>query len=355
MAAPASATAPALTAALHALASRVQVVVLPAISAPTAELEQAIADATDAGTLVIASGANVSTLATEQPAALPEVLSTGMLGIDTSDFTHATTFTAAGRCSGHGPQVRAAVASDRCADGAAMITAGIAGLAFSAARQHGHPLEPSRLRAWMSQSDLDARAIVDRAAAGDTTPVPRVTQPTPYRYVSRTNGFDLAATDTASVSVCLATTDAGCFTVPLTNDAGHVDKVMLSAGLATLTPFTQALRLEPTGGGERTLVFGVDDSAMFGPYPLAVSGVGASPPRLVDLDGDGSDELIVAGVDGRIHALGGSGQEVAGFPIDTGGTIEQPLAFDDLLGIGHVNLIAVTREGQLTAFGSTGA
>lgn len=346
-------TARQVTLALKALTGRAQVVVLPPISAASGELEQAVREALDAGTLVIASGANVSTLETEQPAALPAVLSVGMLGPDSSDWTHAHTFLLAGSCSGHGPHLRAGVASDRCADGAAMMAAGIAGLAFSAALEHGHPLDASRLRSWMTRPDLDARALVDRAAAGELGPLPRVTTPAPYKYVSAANGFDVGAVDTSSVSVCLLDFDAGCAELPLTNGSAHLSSFSVGGSLASV-PYAQLLSIEPTGGGERTLAFGVDDSSLFSGFPLALPGAGASPPRLVDLDGDGNDELVVGGVDGRIHALFPSGEEAPGFPLDAGGTIEQPLAFGDLLGNGHTCLVAVTHEGQLHAFTANG-
>ncbi|MFT3842496.1 MAG: hypothetical protein QM723_36235 [Myxococcaceae bacterium] len=347
-------TARQLTLALKALTGRAQVVVLPPIAGVSGELAQAVGDAFDAGTLVIASGANVSTLETEQPAALPAMLSVGMLGPDSSDWTQAHTFLLAGSCSGHGPHLRAGVASDRCASGAAMMAAGIAGLAFSAALERGHPLDATRLRSWMTRPDLDARALVDLAAAGDLGPLPRVTAPAMYQCVSA-GGFPIGATDTPSVSVCLFGFDAGCIEHPLSNGAADAGPYPVG-GILGAAPYAQLLRIEPTGGiGERTLAFAVDDSSQFLGFPMAIPGAGASPPRLVDLDGDGSDELIVAGVDGRIHALLPSGEEATGFPLDAGGTIEQPLAFGDLLGIGHVGLVAVTREGQVHAFTGYGA
>ncbi len=347
-------TASQCAAALRALSGRAQVVVLPSLSAASAELEAAVSAAADAGTLVVASGADRSTLATEQPGALSEVLSAGALGPDTADWRAASSFTVAGACSGHGPHLRASVASDACGTGAALMAAGIAGLAFSAALESGHPLDVARLRAWLSSPDLDARAVVDRAAAGELSPVEAVTAPKPFAFVSRQSGFDLAG-DAASASVCPLGDDAGCVEVPLTSGAGHLAAVPFGAGLPLNEPFASALRVEPTGGGERTLLFGVDDASLFGAYPLRVPGVGASAPRLVDLDGDGSDELVVAGVDGAVHALDALGHEAAGFPLHVGGTVEQPLAFADLFGGGHVELIAVTREGELYALDRSGA
>ncbi len=50
----------------------------------------------------------------------------------------------------------------------------------------------------------------------------------------------------------------------------------------------------------------------------APAGLGAGSPAFSDLDGDGADELVVAGDDGAVHALRPDGSELAGWPTRTG-------------------------------------
>ena len=48
----------------------------------------------------------------------------------------------------------------------------------------------------------------------------------------------------------------------------------------------------------------------------APAGLGTGSPAFADLDGDGSDEIVVAADDGRVHALRPGGSELAGWPND---------------------------------------
>lgn len=49
----------------------------------------------------------------------------------------------------------------------------------------------------------------------------------------------------------------------------------------------------------------------------APSGLGTSSPAFHDLDGDGADELVIAGDDGRVHALRPDGSQLPGWPVRT--------------------------------------
>ncbi len=72
-------------------------------------------------------------------------------------------------------------------------------------------------------------------------------------------------------------------------------------------------------------------------------------PRLVDVDGDGRDELVFATRDGLVHAVEERGMNIPGFPraLSTPGTIKAPIAAADLDGDQRRELIVATLEGSL--------
>jgi hypothetical protein len=67
--------------------------------------------------------------------------------------------------------------------------------------------------------------------------------------------------------------------------------------------------------GKFRKTFGVrrDASVMSG-FPLYIGASGESSPKLTDLDGDGTEEIVVATADGFVHAIRADGNELPGFP-----------------------------------------
>jgi hypothetical protein len=111
-------------------------------------------------------------------------------------------------------------------------------------------------------------------------------------------------------------------------------------------------------------------------FPYALGASGESSPQLADLTGDGVFEVIIAGTDGRVHALSGDGQLLPGWPVRTdvqGGLHEGSAAFasgavspvhdgvmgtvaiGDIDGDGAPEVVAATIQGQLYAWDSAGA
>jgi hypothetical protein len=102
-------------------------------------------------------------------------------------------------------------------------------------------------------------------------------------------------------------------------------------------------------------------------FPRFIAGAGAASPRLVDLDNDGSDEVVITTLDGTVHALGAHGDELPGFPAHTGpgalraahpssdaGPAPQAIAgtpaFADLDGDERPDIIVSTLDGEVFAF-----
>ena len=96
------------------------------------------------------------------------------------------------------------------------------------------------------------------------------------------------------------------------------------------------------------------DSSLLPNFPVQVASSMESSPVLADLDGDGIFEVIIADTGGLVHAFDGSGQEVPGWPAQTGldplWHTDQPAASSlDALYQGAIGSVAV---GDIDADGS---
>jgi hypothetical protein len=68
--------------------------------------------------------------------------------------------------------------------------------------------------------------------------------------------------------------------------------------------------------GEQRRVFSVNrDETVLPGFPIDVRGSGEASPHLVDLNGDGTREIIYGTADGELHAVRGNGMELPGFPV----------------------------------------
>ncbi|MFZ9887225.1 MAG: S8 family serine peptidase, partial [Myxococcota bacterium] len=129
--------------------------------------------------------------------------------------------------------------------------------------------------------------------------------------------------------------------LPVAEGAGAIDydKVLatvdLSAGgpLAALVKvadapavhpeqFAATLLLEVDGEGPqgdvrgrfRKVIAVREDPDVKEGFPLYLGASGESSPKVTDLDGDGTDEIVVGTADGRVHAIRADGSELPGFP-----------------------------------------
>jgi hypothetical protein len=127
------------------------------------------------------------------------------------------------------------------------------------------------------------------------------------------------------------------------------------------------------GEDRRTLAIHSDEMLRFAPRALGASA--ESPPALVDLDGDGALDIVLAGSDGVLHAFRGTTlEELPGFPAYTnplpvhfspgfasGGVplpreaVIGPIAADDLDGDGRIEIVAASTEGSVYVYGPDGA
>jgi hypothetical protein len=73
-------------------------------------------------------------------------------------------------------------------------------------------------------------------------------------------------------------------------------------------------------------------------------------PFAADVDGDGSQEILLGSGGYLLHAFKKVGGEAEGFPKFTGGWVFTSPAVGDLDGDGEKELVSVTREGYLFAW-----
>jgi Subtilase family len=139
---------------------------------------------------------------------------------------------------------------------------------------------------------------------------------------------------------------------------------------------TLRLRVKDKRGNEaedrRTVAIHSDPTLHGAPRDLGASA--ESPPTLVDLDGDGVLDVVLASSDGAVHALRGeTGEELPGFPAYTNPlpvhfspgfvsgavpvpreAVVAPVAADDLDGDGRVDIVVASTRGRVYVFGPDG-
>jgi len=82
-------------------------------------------------------------------------------------------------------------------------------------------------------------------------------------------------------------------------------------------------------------------------FPLTLSMPIMSGNAVVDLDGDGSNEIIVTGTDSLVHAFTLDGTELAGFPFQTGNWIVGSPAVADIDNDGDLEIVATSRDRMI--------
>ncbi len=90
-------------------------------------------------------------------------------------------------------------------------------------------------------------------------------------------------------------------------------------------------------------------------FPSAAQGLDfLGAPVVADVSGDGKPDLIQGGDSSALHAFDSTGAQVPGFPKFMSGWILYAPSVGDLLGNGHNDVVALTREGYLYAWQTPG-
>jgi MYXO-CTERM domain-containing protein len=287
------------------------VVLAPNVLGPSSHLRSSLSDG---GVLVVSAGIDRRSWGLDWPSLHPATLAVSMIG-DGTDF-----LVKAG-CAGRGGQYASLVPSQSCARGSAALAAGIAGLVQSSSIR-----SPAALRGALTapESKLDAfaalqspEALIEFTAPGAFSEHPwaepfeaKVRGSRGVLELSAAAGFDPPASSYVPVNGKVALAQMLATPADLTVDP-HALTVTLRAVVREGTAVIAEARRE---------VF-LSQDPQLAPRRFALPAVGAATPQLVDLDHDGNDELVLADLDGRLHALDGNDEELLGYPLQLAGPV----------------------------------
>jgi len=284
-------------------------------------------------------------------------------------------------CNNYGARMDVVAPAHACATGAVANTAGMVGLIHSAARDAGITLttgevrqlvnhtsddvakpeeERARSNAYPSEPGWDpfygygrvnAATAVEAVVAGDIPPSVRILGPDWFAPVdavgtvdvkvsidaSRSTSFDWAleagqgdapsswttidaGTGTGGFDGVLATLDLSTFTWAPTDSPAISEGIMERMDRVNSNQVTVRLTVTDAEGRvsrERRAFFLEADPDRLPGFPFALGASGESSPVLADLNADGVLEVVIAGTDGRVHAIIGDGTELPGWPVVT--------------------------------------
>ncbi len=262
-------------------------------------------------------------------------------------------------CGAAPPWLDLRAAAPGCAPEAAATAAGVAGLVASAGGGSLFQLlgAGAGAGAGLDNQRIDAADAVARAAAPTQPPRFATLSPRPRsRHLASQPVSVRATVDDAAVPVELhvargrAPADSdfvalqgGAF-VPNDIAATSLDNTFTLRALATKDGVTSLRRW-------LIVTQVVSDTSADAALPNV-----ATSARLVDLDGDLDDELLLPGRDGKLHVLDAQLKPRPGFPYDLGdsATIVAPIAAAELVPFSERTLFAATLEGTLHAVRSDG-
>ena len=333
------------------------------------------------------------------------------------DYRKGTTFWGVSPCTNFGARVSVTVPATSCSSGSTARLAGLAGLLVSAARDAGTgPLTAEELYQVLraTADDLDntvpdwgamryrgrtgfdqiygygranALQAVLAVQEGRIPPIADLGAPDWFEIVSPITTPRVAVTGTIRVpraaratftlqyglgvepsEAAFVTVSGGSVAGAREGTLGTLDfaKLPLPVGPAPASredrdryAVTVRLRVTDDRGlmaESRRSFFVLHDPEWKPGFPRNLGASGEASPLLVDLDGDGRDELVLATADGILRILDWKG---AGDPREQrivleGETFIREPAVGDLLGRGTKAVVAVSREGKVHAFGPRG-
>ncbi len=146
---------------------------------------------------------------------------------------------------------------------------------------------------------------------------------------------------------------------PFGYSANPQELVISIAEDAPLGEHTVQVNLEGTSGGEefsQTLMFTFEIHINQAGFPLSLESKVISSPLSVDLDGDGSKEVVFGDYTGKIHAVYADGNPYPGnWPVTTGNQIWGAPAAADLDNDGDTEIVVTSKDKKLYVLSSDGS
>ncbi len=349
-------------------------------------------------------------------------------------------FVAYSNCTNHGVRLDGSASSTDCSSGATGVTSGVSGLIVSAARDAGWTPAPAELHAllsgtaddialpddptrwptkpgwdaWSGWGRINAETAVLAAAATAVPPTAEITSPQWFDILDPSGNAELAISGSVAgreaivswslswgmglepsewtvVATGTGATDGhlGTLTLPqtwrpLADHAKGANPIEREEAVNANTLQLRLLASDASGRSTtaRMSVYLDADPDRVDGFPLDLGASIEASTALADLDGDGAEEIIVAGSDGWVHALTFDGSEMPGWPVHTelipevdpadpanhlGSAAWQAVGVDiyapvtaspavaDLDGDGSLEVVVASFRGALHVFGADGA
>jgi subtilase family protein/VCBS repeat protein len=358
-----------------------------------------------------------------------------------------TTFEQHSNCTNYGGRIDLSLPSVACSSGATAIGAGLAALIVSRGKdlvdqglltqplsanevkqlmtltaddvfdpraKHSARLYPSQVGwdQYFGYGRGNAKAALDRVAPGTIPPeadlsgpewfqtldpvktplvpiVGRVAAPraSSYRYIVE-YGIGVEPMEESFVPILVsgpetAPIDGTLATWPIASFVAFATHVPTGPQDFAVTLRVRVIDENGQHGEARKSIFLHHDPDLRAGFPVNLGASGESSPALVDLDGDGTDEIVLATADGMVFALRGDGSLLPGWPVTTkllaaldpdnprnhlgapaygaGGvgtdfhvSIVSPVAVGDVDGDGAPTVIAADLEGKVYAWTVSG-
>jgi hypothetical protein len=384
--------------------------------------QRAIDYAWDNGVIVIASAADEASFHANLPGVSGRTVYVNAVRYDTDDREDAQSFLGLSGCTNHGARMVVSAPSTSCSSGATGILSGVAGLVYSAALEEGVTLTAGQVHQILK---LSADDIV---LEGNDRYYPSVEGWDRYSGYGRVNAYEavlmvkegripaegeITSPDWFHVGTGQMEV-AGVASGPWVLHRGQGDEpegwVEVASGPAgdftasfdaiefapkglpvwpqewdevdredALNTYAWTLRLTIEGdipGEDRRVVYGIDDPDLSEGFPMDFGGASLdASPNLVDLNGDGALDIVIADGDGWVHAFSG-GAELPGWPVSfeelrmstnhadadswqalgpANASTMAHVAAGDLDGDGSIEVVAATLSGGLWVFGADGS
>lgn len=410
----------------------------------TAATGAAIDEAYAAGLLFVGSMADENARHHNMPTTGNHVLSVHSIRYSGKDQLRAETFVAFDACSNFGAQMSLSVSATRCSSEATEMTSGMAGLAFSYAKDVGLNLTPGELvqlfrmnaedidipesrteigaqKFYFSKPGFDQRfgygrphleRMMQAMEGGRIPPEVDLTSPGWFDVLYTKRGPKVVpmegvvrASRAQSIDMVVEWASGAEPNDSDFQQITSVTNVPAAQGLGGSTPLAMldlsAIDVkherEPDsqmGENDRSVTFRVraiahyagfdvkgdarrvvniindsnegDDPDLLPGFPMKLGTSVEGSPKLVDLNGDGAAELILASSDGVLHAwssVSGTPEEISGFPVRLGEAVGMPgvgetiinaPAVADVDGDGKPEIFVATWPGSVYAFHADG-
>ncbi len=184
--------------------------------------------------------------------------------------------------------------------------------------------------------------------------------PTFYTWATAYNVQATLSSPVAGVSISNETSDYGIISGG-SSISNFNDKYVVTT-TSDLTPDNIPMELTITANLDSewpytiTRTFNLDLSLLHTNYPVNIGGGTVSSPTILDLNNDGTNEVVFTRPDGSLDALYADGTHYmpGTFPLSLGGTITGSPAFADLDGNETIETVVCMQSGQIRCIASDG-